>query len=187
MPTPEQREERLKELQADYGISEDHLDEFRELIGTKTLREQNAQLAAEAKKVPDLEKRLAKFENADKVREAFEKQGLDWEALDDLPLLVKESVESFGEFEDEEKVAQFIERNKLPTVESSEATGGEESGAAAVAEHAQRSSRDGGHSKTTISAKDIAEWSPDKIASFQADHPELYQKALEGESVVAPG
>jgi hypothetical protein len=184
--SPEEREARLRELQDEYGISEEHAEEFRDLLGPKSLREQNKELAAQAKKVPDLEKELASFKNAGKVREAFEKAGLDWDALEDAPL-VKESVENFAEFEDEEKVAAFIERYKLPTIAAPEGGSGDEgSGAAAISEQARRASRDGLSSKTTISAKDIAAWPPDKIAKFQSDHPELYQKALEGEQVVAP-
>lgn len=184
--SPEERDARLRELQDEYGISEEHAEEIRDLLGPKSLRDQNKELAAQAKEMPDLKSKLAKYENADKVREAFEKQGLDWEALEDSPL-VKESVENFAEFEDEEKVAAFIERYKLPTVESSEGDEkGEESGARQVVTQAQRAARDGGHSKTTIGSKDIAEWSPDKIAKFRTDHPELYEQVLQGEQVVAP-
>lgn len=171
-----------EEIKDSYGISDEDFEALQDELAPKALRQKLAEVQAEAKKVPDLEAELEKFEKSPKVRQAFEKAGVDFEALSPLEL---QAVEGFADFEDAEKVASYVEANKLPLDDSvGETKGSEETPPAGqIAEHVGRVGRDSGRSKTTISSEDVAKWAPDKIARFREEHPDAYDQIVAGENV----
>lgn len=184
--TPEQREKEAKALAQRHGVDEDDLDEFYDqmskLLGNNALREQNANLAAEAQKVPDLEDKLAGYERTPKVKEAFEEAGYDWEEFTPLE---RQAAENFKEFEDADKVKAFATTNRLPEKEGGGGTEIDEPEppAGQISEQARQSSRDGSSSRTQINAADVADWPAEKWMAFEKDHPEAAERLLQGESV----
>ena len=179
MPTLDEVLEQVREE----GLTDELETQLREGMGTsKWQRETVDRLKARVAELEPRAKRADELERAPKARAAFEKAGLNY---DELSKIERRSVESFTDFEDEEKVAAFIADNELPTREA-DADEEEQPSSGQIADHARAAGRQQGSTKATIGPKEAAEWPAEKWAKFEADHAELAEKVLSGEEVVAP-
>lgn len=176
----------VDEIVEEYDIAEDDLEVLKESFGPKSLREQNSELAKKAKERDDFEKENRQLKQAPKRKDAFKKARVDFEKL---TLAEEEKLEEFsweGDEPDEEKVAEFVERYKLPTLEADDDEGDDEdTEAAKIADQATRSTRDGLSSRTKITPEQASEWPAETWARFEEKFPDQAKKVLEGEEVVA--
>lgn len=107
----------LETLADKYGFTDEEADQLRDELSPAQLRQHVKKLEKEAQKVPSLEAKVASFENKPLVESAFKQAGLDWQKVDEMPPFVRQQIEAFGDYGDKDKVAEFIQANRLPVAQ----------------------------------------------------------------------
>ena len=175
-------EDLLDDLRDKHDIPDSIITELEEAAADASpLRKQVKQLTAKAAKADEYEKKLAKYEKAPKVREAFEKLGVVFEELRPAELRAIESFDYEGDEIDGEAVAKFIKEYDLPVDAEAQLANEDVPPAERIADTAMRHRT--GSSPTRVTAEDTEGWSTEDLLRFKEKHPEEYEQLKRGETV----
>ncbi len=174
-------DELIEELREDGR--EDDAKELESLRGS-SLRKKAGEAEKLSKENESLKAKLEGLEKAPKIRDAFEKYGVD---LSTLSKLERKAIEAYDGELDEDAIATFVEDNELPVGEEGEkpdeATD-DKPAAQRVAQAARQSGEGRGNKAPKITPDDAEKWQADKWMSFKGDHPEEAEALMRGEEVV---
>lgn len=159
-------------------VDEDLADELEEFKGS-SLREKAKQADEAIARAEAAEKRVAELESAPKRREAFEKYGIDFDSLRKAERDLLEKYD--GEITDE-AIAEFVEQNELPVIESDGGETTEESDAEKIAGTAQRAGANGSRTPK-VTPTDVSGWAADRWVRFAEANPDAAEALRRGETV----
>lgn len=160
---------------------DDLADELEQGYGKSQLREQAGKAATLEKELADALAKVDTLEKAPVRDKAFRDYGIDFENLRPAE---REQLELYDGELDAEKIAEFVERYDLPTIQGSEQVATEPAPAAARIAAAARSAPAGRAGQATqITAEMVGDWSADKWLRFKAEHAEAAEDILQGKVV----
>lgn len=183
MATKAEREKRIEELADEYGISDEHLEEFKTAYAGEGLRAENKKLSDQLKEFKDKAEKWDDHQAQGGIEKALRDKNVDWDSLSDLErrTVVREVKEIAG---DEAKLESYIQDNNLPVSESQEGAGSEEGSEASNVSQFRREAKTKASTSTTkIDASEMAKWSAEKIARFEEKYPEEHEAVLQGKEV----
>lgn len=170
-------EDILEQLREE-SISGEEAAERLEKFSATTLRKKAGERDSFEQRNKELEEELASLKAAPKRREAFEKYGIDFDALRPAEKRMLEQYD--GELTDE-AIAELVEQNELPTTESEEGEEEEESPAEKITAAARRGAS--GSRVPKVTPEEVAEWPADKWVRFADANPDAAEALRRGEQV----
>ena len=167
--------EQLREGTIDGEEAADRLDKFK----GSSLRKKAEEAEAAVKERDELKAKVEAFEAAPKRQAAFEKAGIDFEALRPAEKALLEKYD--GELTDE-AIAELVEQNELPLVEEGGSDEEPDTDAERIASTAKRAGANGGRSPQ-VTPTDVAEWPADRWVKFAEANPDAAEALRRGETV----
>lgn len=108
----------LQELEQDgVRLSDEQRSRLEEAAVPKFYRDQIDELSAQAKRVPDLEGKVARLERAPEAKQAFKQAGVD---LEKTAPKILELIEGFEDYQNPEKVSEFVKSYGVPMLPAGE-------------------------------------------------------------------
>lgn len=157
-------------------LDEDLAAEFEEFSGSN-LRKKAQEAESAIRERDELKAENERLKAAPQRRAAFEKAGVDFDALRKAERALLENYD--GEMT-EEALAEFIEENEFPVIEGSE----EEAEETPAQEITRVARRGGGRAKgpTVLTPEDTMDWSTEKLFELREKDPDAYEALKRGES-----
>lgn len=167
--------EQLREGTIDGEEAADRLDKFK----GSSLRKKAEEAETAIRERDELKAKVEVFEAAPKRQAAFEKAGIDFEALRPAEKALIEKYD--GELTDE-AIAELVETNELPLVEEGEADAEPDTDAERIAGTAKRAGANGGRSPQ-VTPDMVGEWPADRWVKFAEANPDAAEALRRGETV----
>lgn len=171
-------EEILEQLREGTIDAEDAAERLEKFKGS-SLRKKAEEAEAAAKERDELKAKVEAYEAAPKRQAAFEKAGIDFEALRPAEKALLEKYD--GELTDE-AIAELVEQNELPLVEEGGTEEEPPTDAERIAAGAKRRGADGGRSPQ-ITPDDVGSWPADKWVKFADANPDAAEALRQGKTV----
>lgn len=171
-------EEILEQLREGTIDAEDAAERLEKYKGS-SLRKKAEEAEAAVKERDELKAKVEAFEAAPKRQAAFDKAGIDFEALRPAEKALLEKYD--GELTDE-AIAELVEANELPLVEEDDSDKEPDTDAERIAGTAKRAGANGGRSPQ-ITPDMVGEWAADRWVKFADANPDAAEALRRGETV----
>lgn len=160
-------------------LDEDLATELEEFKGS-SLRKKAEERDSFETRVKELEAEVAKRDEAPKRQQAFEKYGIDFDALRPAEKRLLDVYD--GELTDE-AIAELVEENELPITESDTGEDDQDrSDADRIVENARRPNQ--GSRVPKLTPEIVADWPIDRWVRFADANPDAAEVLRRGESVI---
>jgi hypothetical protein len=171
-------EDVLEEIREGTISGEDAAERLEKFKAT-SLRKKAEERDEFEKRATEAEAKVEALESVPKRQAAFEKAGIDFEALRPAEKALIEQYD--GEITDE-AIAELVEANELPLVEEDPADAEPDTDAERIAGTAKRAGANGGRSPQ-LTPGDIGDWTADRWVKFADANPDAAEALRQGKTV----